>query len=66
MAIFMGLFPTVFLAPTAPAIDKVVQRAGQVQHVNVEARPVPSSSSIPDSASNPRTPNRQSSIPNRQ
>ena len=26
MAIVMGLFPNVFLAPTAPAIDKLVQR----------------------------------------
>jgi len=66
MAIVMGLFPTVFLAPTAPAVDKVVQRMGQVRHVNVEARPAQMSSGVLESATNPRNPNRQSPILNRQ
>ena len=35
MAIVMGLFPTIFLAPTAPAIDKLVQRVSQGQQMNV-------------------------------
>jgi NADH-quinone oxidoreductase subunit M len=37
MAIFMGLFPTFFLAPTAPAIDKLVERVVQTRQVNVDA-----------------------------
>ena len=37
MAIFMGVFPTFFLAPTAPAIDKLVQRVGQSEGHRVHA-----------------------------
>jgi NADH-quinone oxidoreductase subunit M len=36
MAIVMGLFPTFFLAPTAPAVDKLVQRVAQSQGHRVE------------------------------
>ena len=39
MAIVMGLFPTLFLAPTAPAIDKLVQRVSQGQQLNVQRGP---------------------------
>jgi hypothetical protein len=60
MAIVMGLFPTVFLAPTAPAIDKLVARMGQVQQVNVEA---PAAAPVQESAGSLRSPNRQSSPP---
>jgi NADH:ubiquinone oxidoreductase subunit 4 (subunit M) len=38
MTIVMGLFPNIFLAPTAPAIDKLVQRVSQGQQMNVEKR----------------------------
>jgi NADH-quinone oxidoreductase subunit M len=37
MAIFMGVFPTFFLAPTAPAIDKLVQRVAQSEGRRVAA-----------------------------
>jgi hypothetical protein len=63
MAIVMGLFPTLFLAPTAPAIDKLVQRVSQGQQLNVQR---PSSGTTRDSVANLRNPNRQSSIVNRQ
>jgi hypothetical protein len=36
MAIVMGVFPTFFLAPTAPAIDKLVQRVAQSEGRRVE------------------------------
>ena len=35
MAVVMGLFPNVFLAPTAPAIDKLVERVAQTRQVDV-------------------------------
>ena len=57
MAILMGLFPTFFLAPTAPAIDKLVERVVQTRQVNVDA----SSVSEPSVAHN-----QQSTIRNRQ
>ena len=62
MAIVMGLFPNVFLAPTAPAIDKLVQRVSQGQQMNVQ-RPA---RRRPESVANLRNPNRnrQSTIDN--
>jgi hypothetical protein len=63
MAIVMGLFPTLFLAPTAPAIDKLVRGVWQGQQLNVER---PASGTAPDSVANLRNPNRQSSIVSRQ
>ena len=63
MAIVMGLFPTIFLAPTAPAIDKLVQRVSQGQQMNVQ-RPAPGT--VPESVVNLRNPNPQSAITNRQ
>ena len=63
MAIVMGLFPTVFLAPTAPAIDKLVQRVSQGRQMHVE-RPAPDAA--PESVANLRNPNPQSAIKNRQ
>jgi NADH-quinone oxidoreductase subunit M len=36
MAVFMGVFPTFFLAPTAPAVDKLVQRVAQTRQLTVE------------------------------
>jgi hypothetical protein len=59
----MGLFPTLFLAPTAPAINKLVQRVSQGQQMNVQR---PSSATTPDSVANLRNPIRHSSIVNRQ
>jgi NADH-quinone oxidoreductase subunit M len=38
MAIFMGLFPTVFLKPMGPAVDKVVQRLSQSVSFTADAR----------------------------
>ncbi len=59
MAIVMGVFPNIFLAPAAPAVDRVVQRVEQAQSVNVQRRP-PSDASEPavlvQSHSAPRTP----------
>jgi NADH-quinone oxidoreductase subunit M len=63
MAILMGLFPTIFLAPTAPAIDKLVQRVSQGQQMNVER---PASDTVAESVANLRNPNPQSAIKNRQ
>jgi NADH-quinone oxidoreductase subunit M len=50
MAILMGVFPNIFLAPTGPAVDKVVQRVELAQNVNVEhRRPVPAAeTTVPD------------------
>jgi hypothetical protein len=62
MAILMGLFPTFFLAPTAPAIDKLVDRIVQTRQLNVDAV----APGVGHSASDPRNPIRQSSIANRQ
>jgi NADH-quinone oxidoreductase subunit M len=64
MAIVMGLFPTVFLAPTAPAIDKLVQRVSQGRQMHVE-RPA-SGGAANDSVTNLRHPNLQSAVKNRQ
>jgi NADH-quinone oxidoreductase subunit M len=46
MAIVMGLFPTLFLAPTAPAIDKLVQRVSQGQQLNVRHGSSPQPSTV--------------------
>jgi NADH-quinone oxidoreductase subunit M len=37
MAIVMGVFPAFFLAPTAPAIDKLVQRVAQSEGRRIQA-----------------------------
>jgi NADH-quinone oxidoreductase subunit M len=56
MAVVMGIFPNVFLAPTAPAIDKLVQRVAQTRQVNVRhARPALPSAAAAHSAG-PGTP----------
>ena len=46
MAIVMGLFPTLFLAPTAPAIDKLVQRVSQGQQLDVRRGSSPQPSTV--------------------
>jgi hypothetical protein len=62
MAIVMGLFPTLFLAPTAPAIDKLVQGVWQGQQMRAQ-RAV----NLPvDALGAPSTANRQPSTGNRQ
>jgi NADH:ubiquinone oxidoreductase subunit 4 (subunit M) len=55
MAIVMGLFPTFFLAPTAPAVDKLVQRVAQARGHRVEA-PVtpPATAALPAAPSEAR------------
>jgi NADH-quinone oxidoreductase subunit M len=40
MAVFMGLAPTVFLNPTAPSVNKVVQRVSEAPSVRREAAPL--------------------------
>ncbi|HEX7088425.1 MAG TPA: NADH-quinone oxidoreductase subunit M [Vicinamibacterales bacterium] len=39
MAILMGVLPNIFLAPTAAAVDKTVQRVVQAQNVTVDRTP---------------------------
>ncbi len=36
MAIFMGIFPSVFLRPMEPAVRKIVERVQAVRPVRVE------------------------------
>jgi NADH-quinone oxidoreductase subunit M len=51
MAIIMGLFPTYFLAPTAPAVDKLVQRVAQSQGHRVAAPAPPPADEAPAATS---------------
>jgi len=37
MAIFMGVFPSIFLRPMEPSVRKIVERAQAVRPVRVEA-----------------------------
>ena len=56
MAIYMGVFPNVFLKPMEPAINRVVQRMGQYEVLSASLRGAPGAPAAPTAPVAPAAP----------